>query len=293
MNINAPGAQTPFARRTLLTALGTASLATLAACTGIGTPTPSSTAIPYPSHTGTPGPIARGQLASQATGDTRDWIIYYPPGAKLGDKLPVAIALHGLGDTLAMPEAQHYSAHLADAVASGVTPYAIAAIDGGALFWQKMGNQDAGALVATDFVALLKQRGLDTSRLALTGWSMGGWGTLRLACDELHGKLRAVAALSTPCYASSDQVPDNTWMTAAEFDSNNFYNRTDRLTGLPIFLACGASDEFYPGNVSFVERLTSTAGVSAPVTDFGPGGHSKEYWESVVPAQFRFLGEHI
>ena len=295
MNNTVPLAHPPFARRTLLTALGTATLATLAACTGIGTatPTPRPPASPSPSKTRKPGPIAYGQLASTATGDTRNWIIYYPPGTKIGDKLPVVIALHGLGDTIAMTEVQHYATHLADAVANGVTPFAIAAIDGGTLIWQKVGNQDAGALVATDFVALLKQRGLNTARLALTGWSMGGWGTLRLACDELHGKLRAVAALSTPCYANSAQVPDNTWMTPAEFDANNFYNRTDQLTGLPIFLACGISDGFYPGNVSFAARLTSTGGVLAPVIDFTPGGHSPDYWESVVPAQFRFLGEHL
>jgi hypothetical protein len=278
-------------RRTLLAALGLAPLAALTACTtepGRATEDPSISV-----STAQPGPVKHGTLTSASTGDTREWIICYPPGSKSGDHLPVAIAMHGYGDALGIIETMRYPGHLADAVAAGVRPFAIAAIFGGDLFWQRGITQDAGALVATDFVAELKRQGLNTSRLALTGWSMGGWGTFRLACDELHGKLRAVAALSTPCYASFDQVPGQSWMTRQQFDTNNFYGRTSLLTNLPIYMACGTSDGFSSGNLAFAAALAATPGVSAPVTDFGPGDHSARYWESKTPAQFRFLGEHL
>jgi hypothetical protein len=237
--------------------------------------------------------VVRGTLYSKATGLDHDWVIYYPPSSKAGAKLPVAIVLHGLGDNISIMDGINYSTHLAQAVGAGVTPFALAGVNGGALFWQKTGSQDAGAMVATDFVATLRSRGLNTSRLGLTGWSMGGWGTLRLACDELHGRLRAVAALSTPCYPNSAAVPDQSWMTSAAFDANNFYNRTALLTDLPIMLACGTSDGFYPGNVTFLEVLKQTPGVLEPVVDFGEGNHSPSYWESVAPTQFAFLGSHL
>jgi len=268
-------------------------LATLAACGTFTLPGAATTTTPAPLVTAAAGPIVRGSLTSAATGDTRDWIICYPPGSKPGATLPVAIALHGFGDALSIFEAMQYPGHLAEAVGAGVKPFAIAAIFGSKLFWQDTAGQDAGALVATEFVAELRKHGLNTSRLAVTGWSMGGWGAFRLACNELNGKLRAVAALSTPCYASYDEVPEKGWMSRADFDANNFYGHTAALTDLPIYLACGASDPFMAGNLTFAQALAATPGVQAPVTDFGPGEHSPAYWESKASAQFRFLGEHL
>jgi enterochelin esterase-like enzyme len=297
----------PLARRTLLSALALAPAATLAACTqwlsappdptgGSSAPRRSaSPAPPVPPATATaqPGPVQYGQLNSAATGLTHDWVICYPPGTGPGDKLPVVIALHGTGDAIGILEGLNYPSYLASAVANGVRPFAIAAIYGGVLFWQRSGSQDAGALVASDFLRVLKGQGLDTSKLALTGWSMGGWGALRLACDELHGKVQAVAALSTPCYAKLSDAPESGWMTEAEFETNNFFDRTERLTNLPVFLACGRSDAFYDGNLTFADRLANTAGALTPVASFGPGGHEHAYWKSVAPSQFRFLGQYL
>ncbi len=297
----------PLARRTLLSALALAPAATLVACTPrLGnTPEPSESPLaprrsaspvrPVPSATATaqPGPVRYGQLNSTATGLTHEWVICYPPGTGPGDKLPVVIALHGMGDPIGIIESLNYPSQLASAVANGVRPFAIAAVFGGVLFWQRSGRQDAGALVASEFVRVLKRQGLNTSRLALTGWSMGGWGALRLACDELHGKVRAVAALSTPCYAKLSDAPESGWMTEAEFEANNFFDRTERLTDLPVFLACGSSDAFYQGNVVFADRLANTAGTLTPVVSFGPGEHGHPYWKSIAPAQFRFLGQHL
>jgi hypothetical protein len=289
----------PVARRTLLTAAGLGTLAALGACAAAPSPSTSrrspSPDAPLPSSTllASPGPTISGVLSSQATGLDHPWLVSYPPGSKAGAHLPVVVMLHGYGDNISTIELHRYPEVLAQTVAAGSKPFAIAAIYGANLFWQKLGNQDAGALVAAEFLPELKKRGLDTKRLALSGWSMGGWGALRLACDELHGKIRAVAAVSTPCYASFSEMPGQGWMSAAEFAANNFYGRPDRLTDLPIYLACGMSDGFYPGNVAFADILANTDGVRTPVVNFGPGNHSHEYWQSVAPAQLRFLSQHL
>jgi predicted esterase len=293
----------PLTRRTLLSAIALAPAATLVSCSRLSPPSASPSAprlspspaptVPSLAATAQPGLVRYGQLDSTATGLTHDWVLCYPPGAQPGDKLPVVIALHGMGDNISTIEGLKYPSQLASTVANGQPPFVIAAIYGGVMFWQRDGKQDAGALVASEFVDLLSSQGLDTSRLALTGWSMGGWGALRLACDELHGKLRAVAALSTPCYARLSDAPESGWMTEAAFEANNFFDRTDRLLNLPIYLACGTSDAFYPGNVVFADRLANTPGTLTPVVNFGPGEHSTGYWTAVAASQFDFLGSHL
>lgn len=289
-----------LSRRTVLLGLTLAPAAALVGCSPVvAASSAAPTQVTYPPRwTPTPpqskaGPTILGTMHSKATGSDHDWRITYPPGTKPGDKLPVAIMLHGHGDAITAIPTLGYPEILAAVVRSGVKPFALAAVYGGNLFWQNHNGQDAGAMVATEFVKLLKRQGLNTSRLALTGWSMGGWGALRLACGELHGKLRAVVALSTPCYASYDELPVGDWMTRAEFEANNFYHRSDQLTDLPIFLACGASDPFLPGNKAFAAVLEQTPGVIAPVLDFGPGEHGHPYWQSMAATQFRFLGKNL
>lgn len=288
----------PSPRLTRRALLGAAALApVLAACAprppGASQPVATTTPPFTPGRNGL-GPVIRGTLQSTATQSSPRWLIYYPPDAAPGDPLPVAIMMHGLGDTIAAIDANHYSQALYDTVVKDQTPpFAIAAIDGGTLFYQRHGSLDGGALIADEFLAELTRRGLDTSRLALTGWSMGGWGALRLACDELHGKLKAIAPLSAPCYERYEHVPDPSWMTRSEFNRNNFYNRPRRLTDLPIFLACGTQDAFYRGNASFATKLRQTSGVGPLVTSFGTGIHDPQYWASVAPAQLSFLGQHL
>ena len=293
-------------RRALLLGVGLAPV--LGSCATVrpgntATPAPSappaSTASASPSRTPKPastpagdGTRVYGTLDSPATGQTHNWAVIYPPGSSVKAKLPVAIVLHGGGDTFDAVNHLNYHVHLGEAVRAGVRPFALAAINGGVLWWQKMNGQDAGALVATDFVRMLANRGLDTSRLALTGWSMGGWGALRLAGNELAGKVRAVAPISTPLYPDAAAAPDD-WMSEAEFSANNPYTHPQWVAGLPVWLACGTSDQFFPGNASFADILGRTPGVPPVQTHFTEGNHDFDFWRSIVADQFRFLGEQL
>jgi len=259
--------------------------------TATATPIPSRTASPASTPAGD-GTRIYGTLASRATGLNHNWIVIYPPGSSTKASLPVVIVLHGMGDNIDALNHLNYHVHLGEAVRAGVQPFALAAIDGNVLFWQRIGTQDGGELVATDFLGLLAARGLDTTRLGLTGWSMGGWGTLRLAQHELFGRLRAAAPMSTPLYPGPAAAPER-WISDADYEAGNPYTRPHLLTGLPLWFACGTSDQFYPGNRDFVGILSRTPGVPAPETHFTPGSHSFEFWESAAPDQFRFLGAHL
>lgn len=279
MPMESRGLRRPISRRTLLTAAALAPV--LSACTT----NPIST-----------GPtLTTGVLHSTATGQDHEWAIWYPSGADQSSNLPVVIVLHGLGDTIDAVQELGYTTQATTVIKAGAAPFALAAVNGSDLFWQKVGSQDAGAMVAKEFVGVLNDNGLDTSRMALTGWSMGGWGTLRLAEDELHGKLRAVAAISTPCYPDYKFVPGpyQEVLSRKLFETGNFYTHPNRLTDLPIFLACGTDDPFEVGNENFVIILDSEPGVLQPTREFGPGGHDADYWRSVAAAQFAFLSEHL
>lgn len=227
-------------------------------------------------------------------GDTSQaWSIAYPPGFNDGDRIPVVIALHGLGDNHRTAfESLRYPT-LAQAGADGTTPFAVAGIDGGATFWTELDGRDGAGLVAEEFLGLLDERGLDTDRLALTGWSMGGWGSLFLAGNNLRGRVKAVSAISTPCYSRFSEIPEQGWMTKREFDTHNFVTTPELFTDLPIQLLCGRQDAFFDGNVAFARTLAQTPGVIPPETIFVEGNHSKPYWESQAQAQFAFLATHL
>lgn len=239
------------------------------------------------------GTRVTGRLTSRATGEDHDWAVRYPPGSATDARLPVVIVLHGRGDSIDTVEKLEYPARLAELVRGGVAPFALAAIDGGELYWQRTGNRDAGKLVADEFVSLLAARGLDTARLGLTGWSMGGWGTLRLASRELRGRLRVAAALSAPCVERFADIADPGSMTREEFDANNYVPHPDRFAGLPLLLACGRSDPFFAGNAAFAEVLRATSGVNTLSTLFADGGHSQDFWRSVAGQQLSFLAHRV
>src|SRR5436190_15408075 len=139
-------------------------------------------APPIPSTA--PGPLEEGSFYSAARGCRVWWSIAYPPGFKAGDRLPVCVALHGRYENNEFPFVKlHLDRFLAAAVSDGVRPFAIASIDGGsATNWHPRASGDnPQAMVTYEFLPMLARRGLSTDRIALWGWSLGGYGVLLLA----------------------------------------------------------------------------------------------------------------
>jgi enterochelin esterase-like enzyme len=127
------------------------------------------------------------------------WSIGYPPGIKVGDRLPVAVVLPGrrsMNDS-AFHAGLHLDAFLADAIGKGMAPFALASIDAGdTYFHRRASGEDDGASVVDEFLPMLADRGPDTSRLAFLGWSMGGYGSLLIAGMLGAERVTAVAAAS-------------------------------------------------------------------------------------------------
>jgi S-formylglutathione hydrolase FrmB len=88
--------------------------------------------------------------------------------------LAAAIALHGHGGNA---DWVFDNAHIERHVAS--TALAVATIDGGNFYWHaRRSGIDPGSMVVQELLPLLAGKGLETSRIALIGWSMGGYGAL-------------------------------------------------------------------------------------------------------------------
>ena len=134
-----------------------------------------------PSAAGKPLPTRlTGSFVSAARGGIKtNYVIAMPPG-QTGMLRPV-IALHGMdGDAnqmldMGVPDA------LAQLVKQGKPAFAVVGVDGGNTYWHKRtSGEDSGAMVLDELLPMLSTMGFDTSRVGFMGWSMGGYGALRL-----------------------------------------------------------------------------------------------------------------
>ena len=93
---------------------------------------------------------------------------------------------------------------LAQAVAAGLPPFAVVAVDGGGSYWHKRASgEDSGAMVLDELIPMLGSQGLDTSRVAFLGWSMGGYGALLLGARLGPARTAAICAVSPALWTSS------------------------------------------------------------------------------------------
>ena len=133
-----------------------------------------------------PAHVEEGSFVSERRGGLETgFTIVTPLGAAA--PLPVVVALHGRGSdhrSLVGPKFR-IERFLEDHVERGGEPFAVGTVDGGQSYWhERPDGEDAGAMVVDEFLPMLAERGLlagPGDRIGLLGWSMGGYGALRLA----------------------------------------------------------------------------------------------------------------
>ena len=205
------------------------------------------------------------QRLSAARGRTVDFYTAVPAGHGDGDGLPVCLVLHGGSTTAADFPRLGLGRFLTDAVRRGSAPFVLAGATGGRLSWRPAGADDPQRLVHAEIPRWCAGRGFDTTRLVACGWSMGGYGALRLAAT-FPGFVRAVGALS-PAVSPGDDI----FAASAE------------LRNVPVGLWCGEQDGFYDDVLALAEALPPSAG------SFGAGEHNFGYWSRCLPAALDFL----
>lgn len=237
----------------------------------------------------TPVPSTSGTFVSAARGGrTVGWTVTAPASSA---PLPVAVALHGYGGDhrTFSGDALEYDRFLAAHLHAGGAPFAIAAVDGGNRYWHRRADgDDPAAMVVDEFLPLLRDRGLDTARLALTGNSMGGYGALHLGGVLGAERVRAVAALSPALWTGAGDTARGAFDDAEDFRANTVLGRQRSLDGVAVRIDCGNGDGFGPAVRTYREGFRT-----APAGGFEPGGHDRAYWRRTAPDQITFLGRHL
>jgi hypothetical protein len=143
---------------------------------------------PAPAGSAPPTRVSGSFISAARGGVLTNWIIARPPG-QTGALRPV-IALHGKDGNAAGVMDLGVEDGLADLVKAGHSPFAVVSVDGGASsYWhRRTDGTDSGAMVLNELIPLLATKGLDTSRVAFMGWSMGGYGRYYWAAGWVRGE---------------------------------------------------------------------------------------------------------
>lgn len=242
----------------------------------------------------TAGPVVQDTFVSAARGgiSTR-WALIRPPD--VDGPLPLVVALHGHGGSTAglLSETWDLPGALARAVVDdGVAPFALATVSGGTSFWHpRPWGEDAGAMVLDELLPLLRGRSdVAPGAIGMLGWSMGGYGVLRLAGLLGQQAVAAVVASSPGLYTRARSAHPDGFVDAAEYRRFSVMDAQSDLEGIPVRIDIGTSDPFFDATRVYVDGFPAGADVTA---EYGDGGHEIFFTQRVLPAQLAFLGARV
>ena len=253
------------------------------AMTGIGAPlAPPRPPLPLEPPAAAPTYVTGSFVSAARGGVSTNWAIARPPG-QTGPLRPV-IALHGKGQDAAGVMAGGVEQGLAQAVAAGIPPFAVVAVDGGGSYWHsRTSGEDSGAMVLNELIPMLGEQGLDVSRVGFLGWSMGGYGALLLGSRLGPARTAAICAVSPALWTSSGATAPGAFDGEADYAANSVWGLPN-LASIPIRIDCGDSDPFYAATKQFIGQLPNP-----PAGGFSPGGHDGAFWSSQLPAEIAWL----
>ncbi|MEW5811160.1 MAG: alpha/beta hydrolase [Actinomycetota bacterium] len=259
-------------RAGLVTAAGATAVSALTRAVAVGAP-PAPAAPTY----------AAGSFASAARGGAAtNWIIARPPGQSA--PLRPVILLHGKDSSAATVMSMGAEQFLADAVAAGLPPFALAAVDGGNGYWHRRASgDDSGAMVLDEFLPLLAGQGLDTSRVGFLGWSMGGYGALLLGARLGAGRTAAICAVSPALWTSPGAAAPGAFDGPADYEANSLWGLRG-LADIPVRIDIGNDDPFASATRQFIGQLPTP-----PAGGFSPGGHNAEFWSSQLRSELTWM----
>lgn len=225
------------------------------------------------------GEVTTGSFVSEARkGIETGYKIARPPGAD-GPLRPV-ILLHGRDETADRMIGWGFENILGGIDSTGAPPVAVAAIDGGNSYWHPHeSGDDPGAMIINEFLPLLAEQGLDTSRVAFLGWSAGGYGVLLNGARLGSPRTAAIAAVAPALWPTYEEATPDAFDDAKNWSDYSALN-LPQLDTIPLWVSCGTEDRFYNASKTFAEQRRTP-----PAGGFSPGGHDGDYWDTqVTPA---------
>lgn len=256
--------------------------------------------------------LEHASFASHAAGAEVDYQVLLPADRADDEPLPLVLHLHGAMSSSASLEVAR---PIYDELRSrGELPRAVVAcpstptLDGFYLDWEGAGRW--ATLVADEFPAYVAERYGPVTRRVVFGASMGGYGALKLAFSR-PSEWVAVAALSpavfpgeTPADVDDEHLPSvlRDLHEAIGKDLDRYRkncvpalaraNRAAILSaGLPIWIDCGAADEFrlYDG-AAYLDRLLTSLDIDHEFRLVEGAGHIGPEVPDRTARALRFLG---
>jgi enterochelin esterase-like enzyme len=145
-------------------------------------------------------------------------------------------------------------------------------------------------MVVDELLPLLHDQGLDTDRIGLLGWSMGGYGALRLAGLLGPDRVAAVVAASPAIWQDPGSASTAGFADAEEYETYTVVDHQDDLDGIAVRVDCGTGDPFYRDVQDYVGAFPDGADVTST---FEPGAHDRAYWRRMLPDELAFLGAAV
>lgn len=217
------------------------------------------------------GRVTLTTVSSAAMGRDVDLFTAVPAGHGDGRGLPVAVILHGASASAAAFQDFGLARFLTAAVERGTPPFVLAGTDDGDAGWVPAGDADPQEMLLDELPDWLSEAGFDADRRAVWGWSRGGYGALRMA--QLAPTWARAVAMFSPAISADDADPAD---LAA-------------LAEVPLGIWCGEDDAF----VDPVRQLVDQLPVPPEQLTYGPGGHTREYWNEHTLDAFDWLASHL
>ncbi|WP_237341793.1 alpha/beta hydrolase [Williamsia soli] len=252
----------------------------------------SQTVSPPPAVTGAAEMFTGSFVSAKMLGRQTNWTVARPAGVT-GD-LPVVVVLHALNtDQRAAFQGGLEMQNLMQQWATdGNAPFALASVDAARSYYHpRADGTDGGAMVLEEFLPLLEgtpELGLRTDRVGFFGWSMGGYGALRLGAMLGAPRVAAIAVSSPALWADPATFPARAFDNAADYQANSLFGQQDSFSKIPLLIECGSSDQFFTYTRQWMAGLRPP-----PAFGTSPGGHTNRYWRGVLPGQITFLGRNL
>jgi enterochelin esterase-like enzyme len=215
-------------------------------------------------------------INSKAVGQKLEANVVTPDGG--GDGRPMLIFLHGRGARGApgVPSGLYDALH----AAGKRSPVVVFPYGGDHSYWHNRSDGKWGDYVLDEVIpAAAKASGADSSRVAIGGESMGGFGALNLAAQN-PGRFCAAAGHSPALWSSASETAAGAFDDAADFERNDVIGaaRAGAFGDTPIWVDAGDQDPFLPWIREFTAVMDSQG--SPFQSHIWPGGHGGDYWNS-------------
>jgi len=119
---------------------------------------------------------------------------------------------------------------------------------------------------------------------------MGGYGAILLAEKYPHliGAVAAISPAIWTSYAEAKSANAGAYASAPGFAAGDAVTHAGALAGVPVRVAAGSGDPFYPGVQALARALPKSAEVY-----FGGGCHTGSFFNSQEPPSLAFLARHL